>query len=333
MESGELVAGFSFVVANAAPIVIAVVGETLSERSGVINLSLNGLILLAAVAGFAAASATGSVWAGMAAGAGVGVSVSFVVAFAGITLGRSQVACGLVLAFLCRDLSYFLGNHYVGESGPVLGQLTIPFLSRIPFIGEVFFSHDAMTYLSYAIIFASWFFVYRTGPGLVLRGVGERPGAAYVRGVSVTRTRYFYTMLGGALVGLAGPVYSLCVKPGWKGSISGLDGIGWIALAITIFGGWNPVRAAVGVYLFTLLQWLGLVLQETLPNLPAQVLQVAPFPLMIFTLLIVNIGNTDWVFSRLAMLSPRMRHVIRRILKLCGASPPEGLGKPFDSGS
>jgi simple sugar transport system permease protein len=147
----------------------------------------------------------------------------------------------------------------------------------------------------------------------------------------VVRLRYLYTVLGGALIGLAGPTYSLSVKAGWKGTISGLDGIGWIALAITIFGGWNPLRAAFGAYLFALLQWLGLVLQPRLPGIPSQVLQVAPFPLMILTLLLVNIGNAEWVGRNLAALPAPARRFLTRVLRILRASPPAALGVPFES--
>ena len=146
--------------------------------------------------------------------------------------------------------------------------------------------------------------------------------AAFVRGANVDLMRYVYTILGGAIIGLAGPTYSLSVKAGWKGTISGLDGIGWIALAITIFGGWNPLRAAFGAYLFALLQWLGLVLQPSLPGIPSQVLQVAPFPLMIMTLLFVNIGNTEWVDRTLAGLPESTRRFMSRLLRSLRASPP-----------
>jgi simple sugar transport system permease protein len=133
------------------------------------------------------------------------------------------------------------------------------------------------------------------------------------------------------LVGLAGPMYSLSVKAGWKGTISGLDGIGWIALSITIFGGWNPLRAAFGAYLFSFLQWLGLILQPRLPNIPSQVLQVAPFPLMILTLLFVNIGNAEWVDRMLAGLNAPTRRTIARILRAINAKPPAALGVPFET--
>jgi simple sugar transport system permease protein len=122
----------------------------------------------------------------------------------------------------------------------------------------------------------------------------------------------------------------LSVKAGWKGTISGLDGIGWIALAITIFGGWNPLRAAFGAYLFALLQWLGLVLQPSLPNIPSQVLQVAPFPLMILTLLLVNIGDADWVARTLASLPEPTRRFFTKAFRTMRASPPAALGVPFE---
>jgi ABC-type uncharacterized transport system permease subunit len=147
---------------------------------------------------------------------------------------------------------------------------------------------------------------------------------------TVNRLRYLYTVLGGAIAGFAGPMYSLSVKAGWKGTISGLDGLGWIVLAITIFGGWNPFRAAFGAYLFSVLQWLGLVLQPALPGVPSQVLQVAPFPLMILTLLLVNIGNAEWVERTLARLPAPVRRGVANALRALRAIPPASLGTPFE---
>jgi ABC-type uncharacterized transport system permease subunit len=322
--------GLSGVLAAAAPILFGVIGETISERAGVINLSMNGTILLSAMSGFAAALATGSLLLGFLAGAGVGALAALVIAFAGITLRQSQVAVGFVLALLCRDLSYFLGNPIMGESGPRLSAAPIPLLADIPVLGPLFFRQDAMTYLSFAAVAAAWIFIYRTKPGLVLRGIGERPAAAYARGANVTRLRYLYTVLGGAVAGLAGPVYSLSMKAGWKGTISGLDGIGWIVLAITIFGGWNPVRGMLGAYLFSFLQWLGLVLQPALPGVPSQVLQVAPFPLMILTLLFVNIGNAEWVERSLSRLPEPVRRGIKKALRALNVTPPAALGSAPD---
>ncbi len=331
MSSDILLISLAGVLAAAAPIVFAVIGETISERAGVINLSMNGTILLAAMGGFAFALATDNIALGFLTGMLIGALVAAVVAFASITLKQSQVAVGFILALLCRDLSYFLGNPIMGENGPRLASFPIPVLDQVPVLGPLFFKQDVMTYLSFIVLVAAWVFIFRTRPGLMLRGIGERPAAAFVRGANVNRMRYFYTILGGALIGLAGPTYSLSVKAGWKGTISGLDGIGWIALAITIFGGWHPIRAAFGAYLFALLQWLGLVLQPILPDVPAQVLQVAPFPLMILTLLFVNIGNAEWVERTLAGLPEPVRRALARTLRALRATPPAALGVPFET--
>lgn len=331
MDSTTLLIGLASIFAAAAPVVFAVIGETISERAGVINLSMNGTILLSAMGGFAVAVRTESLLLGFLMGMFIGALVALIVAFSSITLKQSQVAVGFVLALLCRDLSYFLGNPFMGLAGPRLPAWSIPGLRDIPVIGTLFFRHDWMTYLSFLVIFAAWLWIFRTRPGLMLQGIGERPAAAFVRGANVNLMRYVYTVLGGAIIGLAGPTYSLSVKAGWKGTISGLDGIGWIALAITIFGGWNPLRAAFGAYLFAMLQWLGLVLQPSLPNIPSQVLQVAPFPLMILTLLLVNIGNAEWVERTLAGLPEPTRRFFARVLRTLRASPPAALGVPFES--
>lgn len=331
MDGNMILIGLAGVLASAAPVLLAAIGETFSERAGVINLSVNGTILLAAMGSFAVALKTNSLILGFLTGMLIGALVALIVAFTSITLKQSQVAVGFVLAMTCRDLAYFLGNPYMGQSGPRLPALTIPGLSQIPVLGPLLFKQDLLTYFSFILIFLAWLWIFKTRPGLMLQGVGERPAAAYVRGANVGKMRYMYTVLGGALVGLAGPLYSLSVKAGWKGTITGLDGIGWIALAITIFGGWNPLRVALGAYLFALLQWLGLVLQPSLPNIPSQVLQVAPFPLMILTLLLVNLGNTEWVERMLAGMSPAGRRVASRILRAMRSSPPSALGTPFDN--
>jgi general nucleoside transport system permease protein len=240
------------------------------------------------------------------------------------------VAVGFVLALLCRDLAYFLGNPIMGKVGPRIAAVPIPFAKDIPVLGTLLFSQDAMTYASFLLILLAWLYINKTRPGLVLRGLGERPAAAHARGANVARLRYAYAMAGGAIAGLAGPMFSLSIKAGWKGTISGLDGMGWIALAITIFGGWSPVRVALGAYLFALLQWLGLVLQSALPGVPSQVLQVAPFPLMILTLLFVNIGNAEWVESSLAKLPERPRRAVAKFLRAINVKPPAALGVPFE---
>ena len=327
----DILIGLAGVLAAAAPVLFAVIGETITERAGIINLSLNGSILLSAMGGFAVAYVTGSLLLGFLAGMVIGAVVAFIVAFGSITLHQSQVAIGFVLALAGRDLAYFLGVPYMNTPGPTLPTWSIPILKDIPIIGPLFFRLDVVTYLSYVLIILAWLWIYRTRPGLMLQGIGERPAAAFVRGANVNRLRYIYTIIGGAIGGLAGPAYTLNVKAGWMGTQTGLDGIGWIVLSITIFGGWNPLRAAFGAYLFSLLEWLGLVLQPSLPGIPSQVLQVAPFPLMILTLLLVNISDAEWVQRWLAAMPEGTRRVVAKILRAMRASPPASLGVPFDS--
>ena len=330
MDGPTILVGLAGVLATAAPIVVAAIGETFAERSGVINLSVNGSILLSAMGSFAVAVTTGSLVLGFITGAAIGAAVALIVAFGSITLRQSQVAIGFVLTLFCRDLSYFLGSPFMGEKGPRLAVHPIPGLEKIPVLGTLLFEHDIMTYFSFVLIAVAWWWIFRTRPGLTLRAVGERPAAAFARGAQVNVLRYIYTVLGGALVGLAGPMYSLSVKAGWKGTISGLDGLGWIVLAIVIFGAWNPVRVALGAYLFGLLQWLGVVLQPNIQGIPSQVLQVAPFPLMILTLLLVNIGNAEWVDRVLAALPEQSRKRVARILRSLRVVQPRSLGVPFE---
>lgn len=327
--------GLAGVLNSAAPIVFAVIGETITERAGVTNLSLNGTIVLTAMVGFAVTYHTDSMLLGFLAGMVIGALVAWIVAFSSIALKQSQVATGFVLTLTTLNMAYFLGNPYVDpqiwREVSLLPALPIPVLSQIPVIGPMFFtSSNLMTYLSFLLIIAAWVWMFKTRPGLILRGIGERPAAAFVRGANVNRLRYIYTLVGGALVGLAGPIYSLGIKPGWNGTLSGLDGFGWIALSIVIFGGWHPFRAAFGAFLFSVLTWLSLVVQPLFPSIPTQVLQVAPFPLMILTLLLVNIGDTEWMDRTLASLPEHTRRFLAKIIRGLRASPPASLGVPFE---
>ena len=238
MDSTILI-GLAGVLAAAAPVLFAVIGETITERAGIINLSLNGSILLSAMGGFTVAYLSDSLLLGFLAGMLIGAVVAFIVAFGSITLHQSQVAIGFVLALAARDLAYFLGVPYMNIPGPTLPTWQIPLLKDIPFIGPLFFRLDVITYLSYVVIILAWVWLYRTRPGLMLQGIGERPAAAFVRGANVNRLRYMYTVVGGALAGLAGPAYTLNVKAGWMGTQTGLDGVGWIAQGIR-FGCADP---------------------------------------------------------------------------------------------
>ncbi len=299
-----------------APLIFATLGEAITEKAGVINLSLDGSIMLSAMAGFGVALTTGSVWLGFIAAALVSMAVALLIAYSSIALRLNQVAVGFVLTLLCTDLSTFLGNPFVRVQGPAVPHMPIPILKDIPFLGPIFFTHDLVVYGSVLLIFAAYWFMFKTRRGLILQGIGERPEGAYSRGVPVTRLRFFYPARGGALVGIAGAAYSLDVKLGW--SYRHTAGLGWIALAIVIFGGWHPYRVAFGAYLFGVLQIVALKLQSVVPNL-AQVLPIMPFPLMIFTLTIVYSDR----LGRLLDKAPRLRGILR-------SDPPSALGTPFE---
>ncbi len=309
------------IVADSSPLVFAVIGETISEKAGVINLSLDGSLMLAAMVGFAAAYTTGDLTIGFIAAMIVGALVALLVAFAGITLKQDQVAVGFILTLLCTDLSSFLGTPFVRVPGPQVTPSPIPMLSEVPVIGPILFNQNLVTYLSFITIVVAWSFMFKTQQGLMLQGVGERPEAAFARGASVQRLRYLYTLLGGALVGFGGAAFSLSVKLGW--SYHHTQGFGWIALAIVIFGGWHPVRAAFGAYLFGALQTLGSNLQSEFTSVPIQLFQVAPFALMILVLLITNNAGLDRL---LAYLPRDVARIIDRIIR---GRAPVALGTNF----
>jgi ABC-type uncharacterized transport system permease subunit len=323
MDIGFVVLTLASIIASSSPVVLASIGETISEKSGVINLSLDGSIALSAMAGFAVACTTNNVLLGVLTAMAVGALVALIIAFASITLRQEQVAIGFVLTMLCTDLADFLGRPFVRVPGPSVPHLPIPYLSGIPALGSIFFNHDVLVYLSLLVIIAAWWWIERTQPGLKMRGVGERPEAAFARGVHVNLTRYLYVVVGGALVGLGGAAYSLSVKLGW--SYRHTFGIGWIALAIVIFGGWSPWRVAAGSYLFGLLRALGSILQRNpaFAVLPTQIFSSAPFALMIFALLLLNNEGIDRL---LALLPPSLAWWINQIIR---GRAPAGLGKPF----
>jgi simple sugar transport system permease protein len=310
------------IVRAAAPIVIAGQGELLTERAGVINLSLDGTIMLSAMTAHAVVRDTGSLTQAVLAAMVVGAAVAFIVVFSSIALKLNQVAVGFILTILCADLAIFLGKPHFNQPGKQVPHTPIPILSDIPLIGPVLFDHNVLIYFSLILIGLVWFYIYRTRPGLTLRSIGEQPEAAFVRGTPVQALRYVYTVLGGALVGLAGATYSLSVKLGWKEDLSGE---GWIALAIVIFGLWVPGRVALGAYLIVGLRSVAIDLQDNdVIDLPAQIVNMLPWFLMIVTLLFATSG----VLERLVRFTPdRFKPTVRRFLR---AAPPRALGTTFE---
>jgi len=311
------------VVSNAAPLIFATLGETFTERAGVINLSLDGTILLSAMVGFVVAYSSHNLILAFACAGIVGALIAGIVAASSLFLGLSQVAVGFVLTLTCRDLAYFLGDAYTRLNGPQVNHLSIPGLANIPGIGPIFFDHNVLVYASYFLIGLSCLYFYRTKYGLVLRACGENPKAAYARGIKVKIVQLGYTLLGGFLVGLAGASFSLCFKPGW-GRPQGAEGIGWIALAIVIFGGWDPFKVALGAYFFSLLQILSILFQNWCPSVPAQVFQVAPFPLMIFMLVILHFSR-----QKAYHLWQQGPVWVRFLIKFLHTTPPAALGSSY----
>jgi simple sugar transport system permease protein len=321
MSESQFVLTMASIVFVSMPLIIAVCGEIITERSGIVNLSLDGSMLMAAMTGFVIAYESDNIWAGFLAAMLVGAFFAFIVAFGSIRLRQSQFAIGFVLTLLGDDLSAFLGQNYTRTPGPTVTHFGIPLLKEIPIIGPIFFNQDALVYFTYFLVFFTWFWLFRTQPGLRLRSVGERPEAAFARGVGVNRQRYLYTVIGGALVGLAGAAYSLDVKIGW--SDGHIRGMGWIALAIVIFGGWSPIRGALGALLFGATKALASYLQSRFPEVSVVAFNAIPWLLMITVLLLVGSDFTE----RVILMAPqRMQRPLQRFLRV---SPPKALGSTF----
>jgi len=275
----------AIIVSYATPLVFAVIGETITEKAGVVNLSLDGSMLLSAMTGFVIGYMTGSLYLAVIAAASIGSIMALTIAFSSIVFRLNQIAVGIVLTLLGTKLAAFLGQDFVRKPGPYVQNLPIPVLEDIPYIGTIIFDQNIMVYSSYLLIIFTFWFIFYTKAGLNLQAIGERPEASFSRGLQVNKLRYLYTGIGGALVGIGGASFSLDVKLGW--SDGHVVNFGWISLAIVIFGGWHPIRAAFGCYFFAFLQVFALKLQPILPRL-SQVLPIMPFPLMIITLLLIN---------------------------------------------
>ncbi len=278
------------IVAMSAPLIFAVIGETITERVGVVNLSMEGTLLITALSGFAITIWTDSLYLGILSSALIGGFIAFIIVWINFRFYINQIAVGFIFTIFLWKLSSYLGGDFVRIPGPYLNKITIPILSEIPFLGPIFFDNNILVLSSIILIPLSWFFLFRTNLGVNLRAVGENPIAADARGLSVMKYRFIYSVIGGILIGIGGATFSLEVKYGW--SEGHTLNYGWIALAIVIFGGWNPVRASVGVYGFGILQVLSLKLQSVTIGL-SQILPLIPFPLMILTLVLIQSANKN----------------------------------------
>ncbi len=242
-------------------LLFAAIGEILTELAGIQNLGVEGMMLLGAMAAFKTALATGSPWLGLLAGIAAGGLLSLAHALVTIHFQADQVVSGLSLTFLGTGLALVLGEGLTGQNAPLITNATIPLLSKIPWLGRIFFADlNILVYIGYLLIPISWWYINKTRPGMHLRAVGEKPAAADSLGINVYGVRYLYTFVGGCLAGLAGAAISIAISPGWYSNLT-TSGQGWIAVALVIFAQWNPLRAALGGYLFGMLRRFMLDLQ------------------------------------------------------------------------
>ncbi|MCA6218050.1 ABC transporter permease [Ideonella sp. B7] len=286
---------------------LAGLGLLINERSGIINLGAEGLMLVAAIAGFATAVHTGSDVAAFAAGAGAGALLAAIFGVLVIWLNTNQYATGLALSMFGTGFSAFVGTGFTQARLSERFKLHIPGLSDLPFVGPALFRHHPLVYLTIALaIFLAWF-LYRSRAGLILRAVGESPESAHALGYPVRRIRLLAVVVGGALCGVAGAYLSVIYTPLWvEGMVSGR---GWIALALTTFATWRPARVLVGAYLFGGVTMLQFYLQGEGVQLPSQWLTMLPYLATILVLVLIS-RNPTWI--RVNM--------------------PASLGKPFSPG-
>lgn len=275
------------------PLLFGTLGEIYAERSGVLNLGVEGMMIMGAVTGFGVTLATGNVWLGIALAAMAGGLLALVHAFLSITLRANQVVSGLALTMFGLGMSGMLGKRYIGTPLPYrLRVAPIPLLKDIPFLGPILFQHDPLVYLSVLLVPLLWFVLFKTRAGISVRSVGEAPATADALGVNVFLVRYLCVFLGGVLAGLGGAYLSVVYVPAW---IEGMTaGAGWIVIALTIFAMWSPGRALIGAYLFGAVKVLQYRLQPlgVSPNL----LNMLPF---IFTIIVLLAGTGEVMRKRI----------------------------------
>ncbi|MCK5585956.1 ABC transporter permease, partial [Candidatus Bipolaricaulota bacterium] len=269
-----VVSTVSFMLSYGTPLLLATLGEIYAERSGVLNLGIEGMMIMGAYAGFVTAYLTKSPWVGLAVAAGVGCGFSLIHAFASITLRANQVVSGLALTLLGLGLSGVLGRPWGGKPLPnSLPQITVPVLADIPILGPMLFEgHVAIEYAAILLVPVMWFILFKTRIGISIRAVGEDPATADSLGVNVKKVRYLCVAVGGLLAGLAGGYLSVAYRPAWTEGMTG--GMGWIVIALTIFAFWNPLIGMLGAYLFAALYHLSFRLQ---PWVSPEILQGLPY--------------------------------------------------------
>lgn len=299
---------FAAAVVAGTPLLFATLGEIITEKSGHLNLGVEGMMLMGAVMGFMAGYSTQNAIVAVLAGAFGGMLGALVFAFLTIELRANQVVCGLALSIFGGGLASFLGKGIGGKAVPAAVKafftpVSIPLLGDIPILGKIFFRQDVYIYFGYIIAILLGVYLYRTRPGLTLRSIGESPSSADAAGINISLYKYIHTLMGGALCGLGGAYLSLVYVPAWQEGITA--GRGWIAVALVIFATWNPYKAIMGSYLFGGLDIVGFRLQGTRFSVSQYLIDMLPYVVTIAVLVFVSMKKSK------------------------DNSPPKGLGEPY----
>jgi ABC-type uncharacterized transport system permease subunit len=274
------------IITASTPLLLAAIGELVVERSGVLNLGIEGMMVMGAVCGFAAAHVTGSAWLGVIAATFAGIATSLLFGLLTQTLMTNQVATGLAITLLGLGLSGLIGSGFVGLPGVKLANVSIPWLSDLPYVGRLVFGQDPLVYISIALTVGVAYVLNHTRVGLIIRAVGQNHASAHALGYRVIAVRYACIAFGGATAGLAGAYLSLVYTPQWIENMTA--GRGWIALALVVFSTWLPARLAAGAYLFGGVWILGLYAQGMGVGIPSQLLSSLPYVATILALVIIS---------------------------------------------
>ena len=301
-----LIALFSAAVESGTTLLYPTIGEIFTERAGILNLGVEGMMIMGAFFGFVVTYITKNPYIGFLAGVLAGGVAALIHAFVSITLRGNQVVSGLALTIFGLGFTNFYGQRWINLRSPVtVSQMSIPLLSKIPYIGPIFFQQDALVYTSYVVAIVMWFILYKTKVGVHLRATGQNARAADAMGVNVYATRYWWTFFGGLLAGAGGAYLTIAYAPFWLDGMTA--GRGWIAIALVIFAMWDPLNAMIGAYLFGGIDALQLQLQAVGVTIPSSLLNMLPY---LLTLIVIII----------ATLIVRVKHI----------SAPKELGVPYN---
>ncbi len=294
MDFGVFIKILIAAVAAGTPFVYAALGELVTEKSGVLNLGVEGMMLVGAITGFIAMAKTGSLLLAVASGMTAGALMAAIFGVLTLTLMANQVASGLALTIFGTGVAIFIGragdNPLVGRPSRAIFEPILPdSLANIPLVGPLIFGHDALVYLSWLVVAVASYYLFHTRPGLTVRAVGEDPASAEAGGVNVSRVRYIHVMIGGALAGLGGAYFSLALVPSWQDNPIGPAG--WIAIALVILASWRPWRALWVAYLFGAAGRVNFTFQTLQINVPANLLAMLPFLLAIIAMLVLASGK------------------------------------------